>query len=426
MNEVNIDLYKNVHELWMDFGELKAIEILKEKLGIEAKPVFADASTEIPYFYMLNYDQIESPKTHPIVMQCRSLIVTANFGYTVSAKYTRFFNVGEAPEIVGQIDIYNSTIFDKDDGSLIGIWYNDVDCKWEISSRSMAKCDGMFTLPDGKEVLWSDMILSTLFAWSPAGVLPKHRERFQTYMNSIAEKIASGYDNTYIFEWVHPLNRIVTPYAEPAMVMTGVTTTKEGDKVIDRKTYFVESCAQTFAMFFDNVKMCEYFNSAGRSLQEIEDIVAGLKDLKEGFVIRCNVTGIRAKIKSKTYVTAHRLRGEFSVPRDKDLLELIRTNEHEEFLAYFPEWADRCWTIQQRWVQYLAFIERQYNMIKDIESQKEFAMLVQEGCKVGRYGTMAQSLFFGMRQGKGAVYQTAFFSKNKAYDFYEEIVKISN
>ena len=47
---------------------------------------------------LLDYNQIDSPKTHPIVIECRSLILALDTLEVVSRKFDRFFNLGEAPD----------------------------------------------------------------------------------------------------------------------------------------------------------------------------------------------------------------------------------------------------------------------------------------------------------------------------------------
>lgn len=49
---------------------LQALAVLKEELGIRYKVYEEDG------IVILDYDQIESPKTHPIVIECRSLILS--------------------------------------------------------------------------------------------------------------------------------------------------------------------------------------------------------------------------------------------------------------------------------------------------------------------------------------------------------------
>ncbi len=47
---------------------------------------------------VLNYDQIYSaPKAHPIVVECRGLILDTDFN-VVSRSLDRFFNYGEQPD----------------------------------------------------------------------------------------------------------------------------------------------------------------------------------------------------------------------------------------------------------------------------------------------------------------------------------------
>jgi hypothetical protein len=47
----------------------------------------------------LNYDQIESAKAHPVVMECRGLILSYPHGEVVARSFDRFFNYGEVPVI---------------------------------------------------------------------------------------------------------------------------------------------------------------------------------------------------------------------------------------------------------------------------------------------------------------------------------------
>ena len=53
-------------------------DLLKEQLGI--KPTFHEDGR-----VLLNYHQIDSPKTHPMVMQCRQLTLDSNNNYELVA-----------------------------------------------------------------------------------------------------------------------------------------------------------------------------------------------------------------------------------------------------------------------------------------------------------------------------------------------------
>lgn len=409
-----LENFTSVSQVIRQFG-LDGFRLMKEELGIECKP-FEDGK-----LYMCNYDQIESPKTHPLVIQCRSLIVDSD-GDIVSKKYDRFFNIGECPEIVGKINLGNCKVMEKADGSLIGIWWNRVSKRFSISSRSMPLCEGLFEMPDGSTFTWETMILATLYGVEPEFVGSAIRDDFQSKMSDIDSAVHVPW-TTFVFEWVSPLNRIVTPYDKPEMVF--VTATDYSGNEIDEKDcddLFIE-----FKMRFSNTrKIGSHQFTCGQkpTLEDLERIVSNLDGLQEGLVIQCRDTGIRAKIKSKTYLAAHRLRGEFKIPRDKDLCELIQTNETDEFLAYFPEWKERVDEIKNDIDSYLKTIKQCYedNDEKDLD-QKEFALRVKSGVDEKRYGTIAASLMFQLRKLEGSKDMMQLireFNKNRYFDFYQE------
>ena len=73
---------------------LEVQKYLKEK-GVEAlKQEFSIIVKEAGDLLVLNYNQIESPKTHPIVIECRSLILDKQYN-VVSRSFDRFFNLQE-------------------------------------------------------------------------------------------------------------------------------------------------------------------------------------------------------------------------------------------------------------------------------------------------------------------------------------------
>ena len=116
--------------------QTKTLENLTEELGIRCK-VYEEEN-----IVLLDYDQIESPKTHPIVRECRSLILALSDFSIVSRKFDRFFNHGEALEYYSDFSFENAVAFEKADGSLIGVYYNPFTNRWDISTRGMAKAEG--------------------------------------------------------------------------------------------------------------------------------------------------------------------------------------------------------------------------------------------------------------------------------------------
>ena len=74
----------NVQTYLRTFG----LQKLTEELGIKVK-IYEDEGLMV-----LNYHQIDSPKSHPVVMECRGLILDTEFN-VVSRSMDRFLNWGE-------------------------------------------------------------------------------------------------------------------------------------------------------------------------------------------------------------------------------------------------------------------------------------------------------------------------------------------
>jgi len=86
----------------------KTLVDLKTELGIESR--------EWEDLVILNYNQIESPKTHPIVQECRQLILRKNTWDIVFMSFQRFFNYGENLEETKDFDFANAVALSKIDG----------------------------------------------------------------------------------------------------------------------------------------------------------------------------------------------------------------------------------------------------------------------------------------------------------------------
>ena len=167
---------------------------------------------EYPQFglYMLNYDQIESPKSDPISMECRSLILNMH-GDVVSRSFDRFFNHGECPDFYADFDINRAQVFTKEDGSLIKVYFCHETARWEISTRSQAFAEGEHQLGG----TFRDYVLKAMNLTE---------DQFQSVMNEEGDK-----DYTYICEYVGPSNRIVRIYEKDEIVLLAVRHNQTGD-----------------------------------------------------------------------------------------------------------------------------------------------------------------------------------------------------
>lgn len=332
-----------------DSYEVDPFVALTEQYGIKVRKYPEDN------LVLLDYDQIESPKTHPIVVECRSLILAMDTLEVVSRKFDRFFNLGEAPDLYQDFDFAKAVVMEKADGSLIGVYFNPSTSRWEISTRGMAKAEGEHMFGG----TFRDKVLAAFGFES--------EEHFQHTWN---EHLHTGY--TYIFEFCSPENRIVTKYEYAHMVLTGCRNNETG---AEDEFYHLRTAVDCFHEIGLDVRAPKKFDL------ESDDFVAEankLDGLQEGFVIWCETTGRRVKVKAHTYMVAHKLRGNDAVPTRKNLLALVLEGEVDEFLVYFPEWKDLINKTQFEVRGVELSLKYQWEQNRYLGSQKDFALAVKD------------------------------------------------
>lgn len=336
--------------------KLEALEALKQEFGIKYRLYPEDGMV------LLDYDQINSPKSHPIVIECRSLILCCHTFGVVSRKLDRFFNYGECPEYYEDFDFSKAQVFEKVDGSLIGIYYNFFTDKWEISTRGMAKAEG----PHSFYPSFRDCVLDT-FGF-------RDEDHFQSVFDDLSLRHFWTYCAlyyTFVFECIGPLNKCVKQYQKPEMVCLGVIENFTG-KTLHKKDVCVEHILTGFGL---NVRLPKVYEAS--DAESIVKMVSEFKDLDEGVVAFDPVANKRVKIKSATYVAAHKLRGNDPVPTKKNLLTVIFEGEVDELLAYFPEFKEYIDPIVEEVNSTKAELYRIWEEVKNIETQKDFALVVK-------------------------------------------------
>lgn len=134
--------------------------------------------------------------------------------------------------------------------------------------------------------------------------------------------------------------------------------------------------------------ICEALKNAGMNivpaatfpLSSFEDIVQAaenLPTLEEGFVCWDPVSNKRVKIKAASYVAIHHLR-ENGVPSAKRMYALVLLNEQDEYLSYFPEDRKMFDPIIADVEAFRASLAENWEQVKHIENQKDFALAVQK------------------------------------------------
>lgn len=317
------------------------VDKLEEEFGIIVK--------RYEYFNVYNYSQTESPKMNPIVQECRGLILANNTTYDVLCRgFDRFFNNGEADTFVENIEDY--TILEKYDGSLIQIWYNPYSRKWQASTRGTAYAES--ETPYGRTF---NEIVEGCFELGVHG-----------HFNGMPA------NKTFIFEVIGPENRVVKAYDKPSLVLLGIRENLNGLYYDYEELKIVHG-----SLFYEN---CDVTLAEKYTFESLNDIMKNIQDLNatdEGYVLWNEKTGHRVKIKNPSYVAIHHLRNNGSLC-PKNILILVRANEHEEYLSYFDMDIPFFDPYIKAYEKFINHLKNTWQNVKHIQDQKEFALKVKD------------------------------------------------
>jgi len=317
---------------------------LKENFGIEI--------SEYQDRVVLNYNQIESysNRFHPLVRECRALILSLPDFNVMARSFDRFFNFGEDPNS-NSFPILNASVFSKEDGSLISVYWDGE--KWCSASRKMAFGEGG-TVRQGFQ--FSDIFRQCI---SENG----------NSLNDIFKHCNKEW--TYVFEMVSPITRVVKSYTQYAAFLINVRNNING---IEHWKY--DELSEISLQIKGNVKFPEIYKFS--SFEEIISQAKELPAMDEGYVCVTEIDGKtwRLKIKNPSYLAIAHLRGD-GVVSDKRAALLVYEQDHEEYLSMFPEDREYFQPLILGYERMIDEIESSWEKFKDIESQKDFALSIQ-------------------------------------------------
>lgn len=322
------------------------LEALTDQLGIVVK--------ERGSLLCLDYDQIESPRLHPVVLECRGLILEKDTYNIVFRSMSRFFNYGEAN--TKELDFKSAKYYDKVDGSLIKIYcYRD---NWYIATRGTIIADNETPFV----ITFQDLVLKAL------GLTP---EEFQLEAHKNLNPNLS-----YNFEVTSIENRVVTRYEGYTLYYLNARDTLTGAYVDEEKSALALG-ARTLENIF----------TLTPDPEDVVNYVDHLPDLKEGVIAYINGTP-SCKFKSKVYVELHHKRGNgISL---NGIRRLVILQEHPEYLSYFGEELPLFEPYINAYEAMFLDVHSLWDKVKDIENQKDFANIVKLH--------PASSLFFTKRK----------------------------
>jgi hypothetical protein len=272
-----------------------------------------------------------SPKNDPICQECRGLILDEESNWEIVCRsFNRFFNAGEeeAATLSGNLRVY-----EKVDGSICRFYY--FHGEWYCASM---------TGIDASKV-WID---------------DKHNF-FGLVLRALAE---------YGLSWTDFIEGLDTEWC-----YTYELATQDNIVVVPHEGYHLYYLNE-----YNVSENREYFNPDGRvecckvynffSLEEVQQAATFLGDNQEGFVV-VDENWNRVKVKGDRYFKLH-----FMLNNGKpDYLTLIFNDGKDEFLSYFPRFAEGFAEVEEQ----LADIEWYAELLRDNTSylwdytRKDFA-----------------------------------------------------
>ena len=249
---------------------------------------------------ILNY-AIVADFTDPVVQEARGIIIDTEKLDVVCWPFRKFGNFGEG--YVDVIDWDTARVQEKVDGSIVKLWFDHRNDRWQWSTNSMI---------DASEAHAMDGAVSFMALIS----------RAENYKDIKFKTLDAN--KTYIFELVAPEQKIVIQYEYPYLYHIGtrsnITGEESNDDIGIRKPteYPIHSLSEC-------IKAAEALN------REEEDVQ------HEGFVV-VDSNWHRIKVKSPEYVYAHHL-ASCRVYTKKRILPLIRANDRslEELIETAPD-----------------------------------------------------------------------------------------
>lgn len=293
---------------------------------------------QFPNLVLLKYDQINSPMGVKVVQQCRGIILDENDNWRiVSYPYNKFFNEGEGHAAV--IDWTTARVYEKLDGSLMTLYYYHGE--WRVASSGLPDASGEV---NGFGITFADL--------------------FWQVWNKLGYRLPDNKNICYMFEMMTPKNRVVVRQNEEKIVLHGarnLITLKELNPVIEAHQLGWE-CVPVHP-----INTLEGALEASKHLDPMNS---------EGYVVVDSQLN-RIKIKSPAYVAMSHLKESVGMSR-RQLLEVVRSNESEEFLSYFPEFTKDYYGIKIRFERLVGEMEGFYTAVKDIDDRKTFALKVKD------------------------------------------------
>lgn len=294
-------------------------------------------------YVLFKYNQISSDFNEEICKEARGLILDKTNDFkVVRMAFYKFFNYGEP--FAAQLDWTTATSTEKIDGSLMSVWF--ARGTWHLSTNSTINA---FQAPLSEV---GPKTFGELFE----SILP-----LKTF-----EEMSMSTSICFTFELCSRWNKVVLDYPEPKLYLLCAR---------DMNT-FQEYSRETLEVWAKRlgVEVPQEYNLNSKA--DYQALIDSFDDTHEGIVIK-DANDNRVKLKTPLYFQLHRAANNGVLTAER-ALHLIRTNEVDEFLAYFGQYKTFISSLQDFYNEILSTLAEVELEVKKIKScnntqRKEFA-----------------------------------------------------
>ena len=351
---------------------LSVIKYIKAN-GLEAAiSEFKLKSRDYDNKILLKYDQIASSMGLSEVQDCRGLILEKESWSILCLSFIKFFNAEEGH--AAKIDWDSALILEKNDGTMIQVYWDARKEEWFAATTGTGEGEGEVNNKSGttfNELFWETV-----------------RGKYGMNLDYLHK------DYNYVFELMTPYNIVVTPHGESKVALLA-SRNRKTLKEVNHKTlgYVADEL---------NVPLVKAYPMNVKDVGAIKRTFDGMPFTDEGYVV-VDKNFNRIKIKNPAYVAVHHLKSKTS---EHAIMEVVKSNEIDEFAATFPERAEEIKKLKVNYDALEGRLVTAWDSLKDKkpknitpQEQKKFAMSVFE--VIGTTGLKDYSgMFFGLKDGK--------------------------
>jgi len=327
---------------------------------------------EYEHKVLLKYNQIESNMSLSEVQDCRGIILEKTTWKVMSLAFRKFFNSGEIHAT--KIDWDTAHILNKEDGTMIQVYWDWHDMMWYAGTTGTANGEGEVNNKYGttfNQLFWDTV------------------NNKYNFNDCLLDK-----DHVYVFELTTPYNIVVTPHGESSAKLLAVRNRLTLKELSQFDLFMVSESLE--------IPLVKSYDLNVSDAYELANTLIGMPWSEEGYVVR-DGNDNRVKIKNPAYLAVHHLKGKTA---EHNIMTIIKTNELEEFASTFPDRREELYRLKDGYDKLVSKLESLWFELDKIRpsdassgERKRFAISLME-ITAKHDLKMFTGMYFGLVDGK--------------------------